>query len=174
MFNHVDQDQFDTLAQRYRLLVGSDFKGVDPLIKETVEKIWGTPGLVPVWSCSGHTGEEQLAKKKEAKVVSRGQERKIYFASLEGQNEPFENFHWWAEKITYDTFHRFKPTLSAIRLHWGFNPDGTSNPELKGNGLTYALWKLSFSFTLTPDWQLPPNLNTVWDGMIEAMITGEV
>ncbi len=175
MFNSVTEKQFETLRKRFALVAEANFKGLDERIIRTVKRLAAVPGVVPIWSCSGHPAAEQLARRPERKVAT-AQRRHVVFAVCGAKDAFFEGFSDWHLNLPYDKFLNYRPTLKATFLNWGFDENGHSVKGQKGT--IYPVWDLSFTYALessepTQDRNLfvdPASLEKYWQSVIDNMI----
>lgn len=175
MFHYVTVEQFDILSKRFGLVKESSFGGVDARIVPTLEKLSAVPGIVPVWSCSGHPSAEQLRRKPE-KPIRVIQSRYVIFSVTGDCADWFTRYDEWCSKLPYEVFLKYRPGLSAIYLNWGFGPDGKSVKGQKDD--IYPLWKLEFTYRLhSPDNTEdkkdaidPDDLEREWASLIDCMV----
>lgn len=167
MFNKLNEAEKEYFINRWRAYIKYNCAGVDERIRSSVEAIAKVPGVVPLWSCSGHTLDEQEAKMRK---IHRLQTRYVVFGIYDDPScfdDPsiiFEQFDRWYRTISYDVFKTFRPRLEATYL---------ANKMEGRNKSISPVWKLSFTYRLSSKEDTfgedPLNLDDVWNELIAEL-----
>ncbi|QXO10080.1 hypothetical protein pEaSNUABM37_00119 [Erwinia phage pEa_SNUABM_37] len=164
MFNYVSQDQFNVLKRRWEIELAEGCPSIDPRLVESLKAFNALPGVVSIWSCSGHTKAEQEADNEK---FEERQDRNIIFAIRPGSENLFAAFAAWSEVQEHSEWSLTRPVMSTFNLVWCFkeHPDGTITIDDIG-GL-YSAWKLNMSYYEHED--LPFYMSQQWDYLINFL-----
>lgn len=167
MFNKLNENEVVYFTNRWRSYSKYNCPGIDERIRSSVEAISKMTGVIPLWSCSGHTLKEQEARFRK---IHRLQSRYIVFgiyddpSAFDDASIIFEQFEKWYRTISYDVFKTFRPRLEATYL--------ANKMEGKGKCIS-PVWKLSFTYRLSHKEETfgedPSNLDDVWSELMVAI-----
>lgn len=168
MFNLLNEKESKFFCERWKKYVLDDFPGCDKRIKRSLVQLSIMPGLVPMWSCSGHTLKEQSVLNRKFYVA---QTRYIIFGVYKDVNSleethtlVFERFEKWYRNLNLKTFRSFRPRLETTFL---------TNRSEPGEYTISPVWKLSFNYKLQYKEGLlgvdPTNLEVEWDKLISFL-----
>lgn len=166
MFGYVTDEQFVKLWERWEK---TDISVLDPRIVPTLTKLAEHPDLVPVWSCSGHSGAEQEKKKPGKKTVTMLQSRYIYFGVRKGQTKIFENFDKYTSNLKYIDYTKIHPRMTTMLLNYGI---ADKDKDLT----TFSVWKVEIIYKLCSDsfrseYALSPSwVEDLWDKLIYTLL----
>lgn len=148
MFPTLTDDQFDVLTKRYATV--DPLKHIDERIRGLVQTLGEQPGVVPIWSCSGHTHEEQLAKdpESESEPDPNDDGHVIFGINRTGAATIFKLTRFLHEMVDYDKIWRtLRPSLSCKSLLWAFSENFHDDVQKK---VLYQCWELNFLGSFKP------------------------
>lgn len=151
MFNYVSDEHFQFLKMRWEK---TNREKIDPRILDSVIQFDTLEGVIPVWSCSGHTVSEQVAKKGKFHMC---QERYIYFAVAQGHHIIFQKFNDWMRELKRPEYLCIRPVMSTTLLNL--------------NNQLHPYWKIFFRYKLDKDngGNDPVQLEKYWNNFIHYL-----
>lgn len=161
MFNYASQEKFDILKKRWEQELAAGCPDIDPRMVDTLKVFNTLPGVVSIWSCSGHTKEEQEAKNK---TFAERQRRHVLFAARPGSEELFVAFSHWCATQDNEDWSLARPELSTFDLVWCFKTLPNGEVAMGDIGGLYPAWKLSMSYFERED--LPAYMTEQWDSLV--------
>lgn len=152
MFNYASNEQFQFLKTRWEK---TNLSKIDERILESVIQFGSLEGVVPVWSCSGHTVSEQI--KKRGKFIMP-QERYICFAVAQGHTSIFRNLEEWQQELNRNIYLKIRPVISTLPLNL--------------NNQLHPYWKICFRYKLDGNngGNDPDYLEHYWNNFINYLI----
>lgn len=164
MFNYVTQEQFDILKKRWEQELAAGCPSIDPRLVDTLKMFNKLPGVVSIWSCSGHTKEEQL---KVSEKFESLQERYIIFAIRPGCEPMFEAFSNSGANTDQSDWNITRPHLKTCKVVWCFREAEDGQILSDDIGDLYPIWELSFNYHEYED--IPLWMDDVWGDLITAL-----
>lgn len=135
----VTDEQFQTLKERYNNY--NVDKHADVRIRELVKVMGDVEGFVPVWSCSGHTKEENIQRFPEEpkKHVSGSKGHIIFAVSEEGETSLNKLLSNYLHDDHYpEVWKVLRPSINFLHLRWPMKIQGIRP------GILYPVVELEF------------------------------
>lgn len=140
MFNCVSQEKFDILKKRWEQELAAGYPNIDERIVTTLKRFNTLPGVVSVWSCSGHTYKE-MELKGQSDFYKPLQDRYITFVISPDAHRVFEGFEQYLREMDRTDWGLFRPELIAQHLGWCFDTDPETGRVIV-TMQTYPCWTL--------------------------------
>lgn len=143
MFHTVSDKKYKVLGLCNKIIAQNDYLGLDPRIIPTLHLLSHVDGVETVWSCSGHTPAEYIAKREKQNKPAHGSRKwdDFYFIFGAGQlSEPFISFlskYIGKKDLSY--------YLKMIHLNWAFDDKGYPLRQTK-NKQKYPVWEFGFKY----------------------------
>lgn len=176
MFNYVSIDDFETLRQRWMKELAEGCPSIDKRIVKTVKRFNTLPGVVSIWSCSGHTKDEYEAN-NEMKFYNERQERYIIFAANPAAANVFKGFAQYLNDMDRSDWALVRPELITAHLGWAFDINPATGKVIY-TMRTYPCWTLQVSYNNLADKDgdaemarlIHESMEEIWEGMIDYLI----
>ena len=174
MFNYVSITQFDTLKQRWADELRAGCANIDPRITDTLKKFNTLPGVVSVWSCSGHTKAEMIEAKTE-RFYNNQQARYIIFAATPAAVPVFQAFEHYLRTVDHYDWSITRPELKTYALYWGYDKDPVSGLGIMTTEL-YPCWELKIRYNNYDEGSaedvalLHDAVESAWQGLIDFLL----
>lgn len=150
MKHYITEKQLAVLKKRNQLVIESSYENIDRGIIPLLDIMNKFPGVVTIWSRSGHTIEEQIKEKEnkeDGDKISPLQSYNVIFGITE-EGEGFINaFLEWINQLLYDEWLTTRPKLTMLKLNWCFGKDITNAAHI--NKLLYKAWKLDLTYNVS-------------------------
>lgn len=135
-----------------------NFAFVDPRIVPTLLKIGKLDGIVPIFSCSGHTADEQVEKAKRKGIVPSNrinvfQRRYIMFVVNEKGIGIIDLMDEWIDSLSVEIWRIIKPKIVKL---W-------RNDKTHGKVHCFCI---EFNYTINQG-HSPEQLEVLWGEMID-------
>lgn len=125
----VNEQQFKVLKSRFEYILKRSSHCLDQRLLESIRILKDVDGIVPVWSCSGHTEEESGFNKEEIYITFAVNEKgKVFLDALDAVRK----------ELAVSSYSRPRIYLDAMELVWGFNE------EMEGDW--YPVWSIRLHF----------------------------
>jgi hypothetical protein len=129
MFNLLTERDYTAFEERYLQTAPEE---IDPRMLPVIQEFNKIPGVISIWSCSGHTSEERGEK------APRYQFPSIIFGATKDAEQMFKRFEKWCQTLSVEQWKRLKPKLNCSML---LSTPITSSIELSNP--IYPCWGLS-------------------------------
>lgn len=169
MLNVLNDTDFNTLVTRWHVTVAEDISDVDKRMIDSLMKFNTIPGVVSIWSCSGHTLKEHEESGAPLEHYTERQSREIIFAINEQGWNAVKAFETYCLTMDKDDWGLVRPEISAFQLIWCFD-ENLSCDRL------YPCWcvKMHYNNTTDPESKIAKIIHTqmeaLWDEMITFMV----
>lgn len=177
MFNYVSMQDFEVLKQRWMKELAAECPNIDSRIVTTLKRFNTLPGVVSIWSCSGHTKKEFVASGGAPKFYTERQERYIIFAATPTAVNVFKGFAQYMQEMDRGDWSLVRPELTAEHLGWCFDTDPDTG-KTAYTSRTYPCWTLKISYNNLSDKPADVKMaaaihhamENIWAEMIEYLV----